>query len=960
MNPQPPSSSHHNHHQQTSSPPPLLHKHQQQHRENNSPCNPMKNHHNTLQHKQFMDFGHEQHNEAMRSQHHESHSSTCHKNSTAIDAVGEHPSLQKHQQQQPLVDPVVAVHPTHAMLPPNTLTTSMKLSSLLLATTPTNTTQEETQKNGVSPHQSTTDNNNNHHYFISHQQPHQLQQVGHARTQPHPHTIYHHPTSMAQQHLGHQQDVGHHHYSSGALGKRLQHGVGVDHHQHYYPYYRQTTSATTNGHWSSSNRLLSSSSHASVLPMNQHNNIHHHENGSSHSMLHHPTRNQQQTPTCNTTIEQPENSYPYQFGNSELSSMAQSNSSDATSSFTGPFKENKNENTQKVSTTVVGGAKNCPPSSLADSSPSLRVRSAETCAASSRPTVALPSPPSRYSTSYVASTEDKKNHPLGYCNNSSQNHHHTQLLSQTLTHFQEPSCIPNNPMTIATNGNNSTHRSSSQSLGFSSDLKHYSYSYASPSNYNNSNYNRPLSSTIGLPSHQHEPSTAANMHASLGFTSHNHDQQQQQQHQHQNGFKWSSVLYKDPLIDENGGTIHPRLTPSSILEKSNGRREEEQPEHLKASTSSPPVATVNTRSVIPIHHHHHYSHLNGNNNHHQHYHSQINNNKQTLKTDVLLRAATTLENHSGDINASNVLVGHDTKTSSEFERNANSSNNIDRGLCVVRNEEPGSQHVETEHCTTIKNPSSTNISTTQNYQQPKKRKLSNNSYHEERNSQNEEAVSSSSESLSVSQQKSESAAKTKATSVASKPSSRTKRSNKIVSYAEYAGDDEDFEQDNSSFSEQLNHSNEYLSESSEELRHKKPKSKKKSSSKDSDFSTKKSSTKKSSNGKIYDSVKGTTCHQCKQKTMDQKSSCKSCLSSPMSSSTNRGSFCASCLKNRYGEELSEVVNNPDWKCPICRGICNCSNCRRKAGKNPISITTREALKSGYQSVHEMLVDRSNE
>ena len=30
----------------------------------------------------------------------------------------------------------------------------------------------------------------------------------------------------------------------------------------------------------------------------------------------------------------------------------------------------------------------------------------------------------------------------------------------------------------------------------------------------------------------------------------------------------------------------------------------------------------------------------------------------------------------------------------------------------------------------------------------------------------------------------------------------------------------------------------------------------------------------------------------------------------------------------------EVNDNPDWICPVCRGICNCSRCRRVKGWEP--------------------------
>lgn len=39
---------------------------------------------------------------------------------------------------------------------------------------------------------------------------------------------------------------------------------------------------------------------------------------------------------------------------------------------------------------------------------------------------------------------------------------------------------------------------------------------------------------------------------------------------------------------------------------------------------------------------------------------------------------------------------------------------------------------------------------------------------------------------------------------------------------------------------------------------------------------------------------------------------------------------------RYGENVLEANQNPSWICPVCRGICNCSRCRRAKGWAPTS------------------------
>ncbi|GJN90935.1 hypothetical protein Rhopal_003949-T1 [Rhodotorula paludigena] len=46
------------------------------------------------------------------------------------------------------------------------------------------------------------------------------------------------------------------------------------------------------------------------------------------------------------------------------------------------------------------------------------------------------------------------------------------------------------------------------------------------------------------------------------------------------------------------------------------------------------------------------------------------------------------------------------------------------------------------------------------------------------------------------------------------------------------------------------------------------------------------------------------------------------------------SYCERCLQNRYSEDAHAVKASgaeATWKCPSCRGLCNCSSCRKKAG-----------------------------
>jgi len=97
-------------------------------------------------------------------------------------------------------------------------------------------------------------------------------------------------------------------------------------------------------------------------------------------------------------------------------------------------------------------------------------------------------------------------------------------------------------------------------------------------------------------------------------------------------------------------------------------------------------------------------------------------------------------------------------------------------------------------------------------------------------------------------------------------------------------------------------------------------------------------------GRIYDSENGTTCHQCRQKTIEIKAKCKQCTLY----------YCPRCLENRYNEAVAEVNAIPDWSCPRCRKSCNCSNCRKKAGLEATGILAKVAKTAGFGSVSELL------
>ncbi|CAI9265514.1 unnamed protein product [Lactuca saligna] len=100
--------------------------------------------------------------------------------------------------------------------------------------------------------------------------------------------------------------------------------------------------------------------------------------------------------------------------------------------------------------------------------------------------------------------------------------------------------------------------------------------------------------------------------------------------------------------------------------------------------------------------------------------------------------------------------------------------------------------------------------------------------------------------------------------------------------------------------------------------------------------------------KIYDQVRGKTCHQCRQKTLGYRTHCIQC-------NLVQGQFCGDCLYMRYGENVLEAMLNPNWICPVCRGICNCSLCRQAKGWAPTGVLYRKISSLGYKSVAHYLI-----
>ncbi|CAI0446936.1 unnamed protein product [Linum tenue] len=100
--------------------------------------------------------------------------------------------------------------------------------------------------------------------------------------------------------------------------------------------------------------------------------------------------------------------------------------------------------------------------------------------------------------------------------------------------------------------------------------------------------------------------------------------------------------------------------------------------------------------------------------------------------------------------------------------------------------------------------------------------------------------------------------------------------------------------------------------------------------------------------RILDPVNGQTCHQCRQKALGLHTTCCKCK-------LVQGQFCGDCLFMRYGENVIEVNQNSEWICPPCRGICNCSLCRKEKGWLPTGNLYRKVTHLGFKSVAHFLI-----
>ena len=81
---------------------------------------------------------------------------------------------------------------------------------------------------------------------------------------------------------------------------------------------------------------------------------------------------------------------------------------------------------------------------------------------------------------------------------------------------------------------------------------------------------------------------------------------------------------------------------------------------------------------------------------------------------------------------------------------------------------------------------------------------------------------------------------------------------------------------------------------------------------------------KHSRNQVYCKDFGTACHECRQKTLDQKTICRS-----GQCSAGKGHICGPCLYRHHGQKAEEALLNKDWWCPHCLNNCPSSLCKQK-------------------------------
>ncbi|KAG2501130.1 hypothetical protein HYH03_000948 [Edaphochlamys debaryana] len=96
-----------------------------------------------------------------------------------------------------------------------------------------------------------------------------------------------------------------------------------------------------------------------------------------------------------------------------------------------------------------------------------------------------------------------------------------------------------------------------------------------------------------------------------------------------------------------------------------------------------------------------------------------------------------------------------------------------------------------------------------------------------------------------------------------------------------------------------------------------------------------------------------SCHFCRQRTATRKAQCSEC----------QLHWCPPCLATRFGEVASKLYRYPYWRCPVCRGLCNCSSqscVRASRGLLPTGELASESRQLGHVSVAHYLIAGSME
>uniref|UniRef100_A0A0E0NDQ0 DDT domain-containing protein n=2 Tax=Oryza rufipogon TaxID=4529 RepID=A0A0E0NDQ0_ORYRU len=99
---------------------------------------------------------------------------------------------------------------------------------------------------------------------------------------------------------------------------------------------------------------------------------------------------------------------------------------------------------------------------------------------------------------------------------------------------------------------------------------------------------------------------------------------------------------------------------------------------------------------------------------------------------------------------------------------------------------------------------------------------------------------------------------------------------------------------------------------------------------------------------------GKACHQCRQMKRNFAVACTQVKKKGVCPIK----YCHRCLLKRYDENDEEVGQMEAWICPKCRGICNCSCCRRKKGQQPTGRLVHTAKKGEQGAADEESTGRS--